>query len=85
MPQPPRALFAPSRLVQLRTRRGLSRSDLHEALLLLGVRRCRALIDHWERARSEPRASELFAISCILEAPMADFFEPTPDPLAPQA
>lgn len=68
--------FVPSRLTLFRLHRGLTRSDLHQALIQGGVRRCRALIDHWERGRSEPRASDLFALSCILGRPMAAFFEP---------
>lgn len=81
----PRFLFAPSRLEELRARRGLSRSDLHRSLILVGVKRCRALIDHWARGRSEPRASELLALSFILGAPMAEFFEPNPESVGARA
>ena len=45
---------------------------------MLGVKRCRALIDNWSRAISEPRASELAALSVILNVPMESFFEIEP-------
>ncbi len=70
--------FSPKLLADARARRGLSRSQLHLELAMRGVKRCRALIDNWSRAISEPRASELAALSVILNVPMESFFEIEP-------
>lgn len=70
--------FSARRFAEARHRRGLSRSQLHLELAMLGVKRCRALIDNWSRAISEPRASELAALSVILNVPMESFFEIEP-------
>ena len=68
-------MFAHARITSSRIRCGFSRSKLHQELVLVGVRRCRALIDHWETGRSEPRASELFGLASVLGVPISDFFE----------
>lgn len=68
-------MFSPTRLRRARLQRGLSRSQLHQELILLGVLRCRAMMDLWESGRSEPRASEVQALATILQIPIADLYE----------
>jgi len=69
-------MFSPPRLRLARQQRGLSRSQLHHELILLGVRRCRAMMDLWENGRSEPRATEVQALATVLQVPIAALYEP---------
>lgn len=69
-------MFSHERLRKAREARGYTRTDLHLELVLIGVRRCRALIDLWEGGRSEPRASDLEALARVLEVPISSFFSP---------
>lgn len=67
--------FSARLLTEARLRRGLSKSELHLELARLGLRRCRGLIDRWDQAVSEPRASELAALAAVLGIAIADLFE----------
>jgi transcriptional regulator with XRE-family HTH domain len=45
-------------------------------MILLGVLRCRAMMDLWENGRSEPRASEVQALATALQVSIAALYEP---------
>jgi transcriptional regulator with XRE-family HTH domain len=68
-------MFSPQRLEALRSERDLTRSQLHAALVLLGRRPCRAMLDRWEAGVVEPRASDLEGLARALQAPIEDFFD----------
>ena len=70
-------MFSSASLTASRVRRGFTRSQLHHELVIVGIRRCRSLIDHWESGKSEPRASEIEALSRVLDVPLSDFFVST--------
>jgi transcriptional regulator with XRE-family HTH domain len=72
-------MFSCNQLTALRGERGLSRSDLHRALVRRGFERCRALINRWEAGTSEPTASEVALLAETLHVPVASLFDaPTP-------
>lgn len=77
-------MFSSANLTASRVRQGLSRSQLHEELILRGLRRSRSLIDHWETGKSEPRAGEIEALAGILHVPITDFFANESNPAASQ-
>lgn len=70
-------MFSPTRLQRARLRRELSRSQLHQELILLGRSPCRAMINRWEEGVVEPHASDLAALASVLRVPMDSFFEST--------
>lgn len=69
-------MFSAQRLSSLRRLRDLTRTQLHHELILLGLRPCRAMVNRWEEAIVEPRASDLRALAQVLRVPMDAFFEP---------
>lgn len=69
-------MFSTSRLMQIRTDRHLTRSQVHRELVRAGSECCRSLVDRWESGRSEPSASDLELLANVLQVPMADLFEP---------
>lgn len=78
-------MFSPRRLQAHRRRRDLTRSQLHQELIILGLRPCRAMIDRWEKGRVEPHASELEALAQVLQVDLSAFFEPAPAPTSGEA
>ncbi len=68
-------MFSPTRLKHYRGRRYLTRSQLHNELVLLGHRRCRAMINRWESGAVEPSATDLLFLSRALRVPLDAFFE----------
>ncbi len=68
--------FSPQRLTAARQARELTRSQLHIELALVGVERCRALIDLWSTGASEPRANEVAALATVLRIDIDALFEP---------
>lgn len=73
-------MFSHARLIANRQERGLSRSDLHRALVRRGLSRCRSLIDRWETGRSEPSASEAAHIAAVLGVPLDALFDAAEPP-----
>ena len=76
-------MFSHARLVSLREERGISRSDLHRALILRGLNRCRSLIDRWETGRSEPSATEVALLAAVLDVPIDRLFDLALQPAHP--
>lgn len=68
-------VFSPERLAALRLEHCGSRSDLYRALVQSGYLGCRSMIDRFENARSEPSASEVWLIACVLGVPIDALFE----------
>ncbi|MFH1468342.1 MAG: helix-turn-helix transcriptional regulator [Pseudomonadota bacterium] len=77
-------MFSPTRLMMFRLRRNLTRSQLHNELILLGHRRCRAMINRWETGAVEPTATDLQFLARALRAPLDSFFEQA-EPARPPA
>ena len=73
-------MFSFDQLAALRQARGLSRSDLHRALVRRGFEGCRARINRWESGASEPSASEVALVAEVLDVPIADLFARTVAP-----
>ena len=67
-------MFSSHQLTALREARGLTRSELHRALVRRGFNGCRALINRWETGTSEPSASEVALLATVLDNAVADFF-----------
>ena len=71
-------MFSATRLQRARHQRDLTRSQLHQELILLGRSPCRAMINRWEEGVVEPHASELQALAVVLRVPMDALFEGSP-------
>jgi len=67
-----RAMFLCERAVSLREALGLSRSDLHRAMVRAGYNGCRAQINRWERGDAEPSVREVVLLATALHRPVTD-------------
>lgn len=71
-------MFSSAKLMAARESAGMSRSDLHRALVRVGVDRCRALVDRWESpGGSVPSANEAAALAAVLGIRLDELFDAT--------